>query len=136
MTPYLFVYGTLMSSAQSAMGFEPRRRLAIEATSLGPASTAGRLFNLGAYPGLVHADRAGQVVFGEALKLRHPATTLTWLDRYEGIPPGALPGTGLYVRERRPTTTSRSRTIDAWVYILTRQPPAFRLIESGRWNED
>ena len=53
-TRYLFVYGTLMSGAGSALGKAQRLRLARESDSLGPASIAhARLYDLGRYPGAI-----------------------------------------------------------------------------------
>ena len=51
---YLFVYGTLMSGATTALGTEQRLRLAGESDSLGPASLPkAHLYDLGQYPGAV-----------------------------------------------------------------------------------
>ncbi len=58
-TEYLFVYGTLQSSLRWGLGSAERKRLARESTLVGPASTSGRLYDLGAFPGLVLEAGAG-----------------------------------------------------------------------------
>lgn len=105
-TPYLFVYGTLMSTATGFLGQTQRARLKGESEPVGPATVGGRLYDLGRYPGLVvtsPASAAGRpagvqsvsgafsgagardVVFGEVVKLIDARRSLRWLDAYEGV---------------------------------------------------
>jgi gamma-glutamylcyclotransferase (GGCT)/AIG2-like uncharacterized protein YtfP len=129
---YLFVYGTLMSGAKSALGREQRLRLARESDSLGPASIAhARLYNLGRYPGTAPSGSVDDVVQGEAVLLSDPAATLAWTDKYEGVSPGN-PDTDEYARIVREARLAGGETIDAWVYMLKVAPPG-GLIEDGRW---
>ena len=76
----LFVYGTLMSWAKGALGLNERKRLSREASSLGPATLRGRLYDLGQYPGLIISNVDADVVHGEVFELFRPAVTLQWLD--------------------------------------------------------
>jgi gamma-glutamylcyclotransferase (GGCT)/AIG2-like uncharacterized protein YtfP len=133
-TRYLFVYGTLMSGARSALGKEQRLRLARESDSLGPASLAGaHLFDLGSYPGAVPAQNIDAIVHGEVVLLATPQPSLLWLDEYEGYVHGA--DDNEYDRIVREVYLAGGETLDAWVYLLRRVPPTERRhIVSGRWG--
>ena len=76
----LFTYGTLRRGAPMHGLLEGRT------TWLGSASAAGRLLDLGAFPGLVSAQRPGDVVQGDlfAIEDAQRETLLDALDRYEG----------------------------------------------------
>ena len=86
----LFVYGTLLRSDSGATGREQRARLELDADWRGRARTAGLLYDLGRYPGLVVSAQPGAEVHGEIFELADPAHTLRWLDAYEGIVPGPV----------------------------------------------
>ncbi len=129
---YLFVYGTLMSGAKSALGAAERDRLAAESDSLGPASIAhARLYDLGSYPGVAAGGTIDDLVHGEAVLLSDPQATLAWIDAYEGIVPGRDEANE-YERAVLQTRLAGGETFDAWVYLLLRAPRR-GLIESGRW---
>jgi gamma-glutamylcyclotransferase (GGCT)/AIG2-like uncharacterized protein YtfP len=130
---YLFVYGTLMSGAQTAPGKAQRLRLARESDSLGPASIAhARLYDLGRYPGAIAGGGEDNLVRGEAVVLSDPERTLAWLDAYEGIAPGK-PDESEYERTLREVKLAGGEAIDAWVYLLRAVPAHARRIEDGRW---
>lgn len=129
---HLFVYGTLMAAAPGAMGRAQRDRLARESRLFGAASLAGRLVDLGRYPGLVEALRPGDVVRGEVVVLAHAERSLRWLDAYEGIVPGEHEHNE-YVRERREVVLDSGETVVAWVYIYSRPIAGARVIEGGDW---
>jgi gamma-glutamylcyclotransferase (GGCT)/AIG2-like uncharacterized protein YtfP len=76
----LFAYGTLRRGAPK------HELLAGRATWLGPASAAGRLFDLGAFPGLVPALAPGDRVRGDLFAITDAdrEALLEALDRYEG----------------------------------------------------
>ena len=97
MTRRLFAYGTLRGNAM----------LAPYATLIGPATTSGRLFNLGAYPGLVRGDGEAR---GELYEIaeEHWERVIAELDDYEG---------DQYVRELIRVATDEGET-DAWAYIF------------------
>lgn len=75
----LFVYGTLMRG-------DVRHHVLAGQRFLGETSTRPHyaLFNLGAYPGLVHREGEGRAVFGELYEVG--ASLLPLLDRIEGAP--------------------------------------------------
>ena len=127
----LFVYGTLMPERGGLLGQVERRRLAREASRLGPATIQGRLYCLGQYPGLIHSERTADVVHGEALLLESPAATFSWLDEYEGGDPEIEE---VYERVLRPIRLATGEIRMSWVYLYLRDIAAARLLASGRWH--
>jgi gamma-glutamylcyclotransferase (GGCT)/AIG2-like uncharacterized protein YtfP len=90
-SPYLFVYGTLMTRTRGLLGAGERARLQREGENLGAATIAGRLIDLDAYPGLVEPAAPGDVVHGELFRLDRPVEVLSWLDSYEEVAPEPTP---------------------------------------------
>jgi gamma-glutamylcyclotransferase (GGCT)/AIG2-like uncharacterized protein YtfP len=121
---FLFVYGTLMSSAPNPMS----RRLGREARLIGPAAVRGTLYDLGRYPALVESGDG--LVHGEVHELSNPAGPLRWLDAYEGIVPGRQ---APYERVLRIAELATGARLEAWVYVYRRDLRHARHIESGRW---
>ena len=76
---YLFVYGTLKRSIANPMGTVMRTH----SVYLAEAIIAGRLYDLGPFPGLVLED-SGTAVYGEIYEITHPDALLPVLDAYEG----------------------------------------------------
>ncbi len=128
----LFVYGTLLSGDAGAGGRAQRNRLGREARGIGPATVAGRLFHLGRYPGLVLDGSSDDVVHGELLELTTPASTLAWLDDYEGIVPGDH-AHNEYERRVIDVTLASGERAAAWSYVYRQSATGKRLIETGRW---
>src|SRR5436853_375545 len=79
----LFVYGTLRQGS----GHPLARLLAAQARWLGTGTVAGRLYDLGAYPGMAEPEAAGQRLRGDVYELHDPDATLSILDDYEGCGP-------------------------------------------------
>jgi gamma-glutamylcyclotransferase (GGCT)/AIG2-like uncharacterized protein YtfP len=120
--PYLFVYGTLLSS-QSKNRFS--RYLAQNADLVGRATVSGRLYGLRCYPGLRPPLEQHDFVIGEVFRLRDPASTLQTLDAYEASD---------YRRVRRLAALEDARTLRCWVYIYWHALPRHRRIDSGMWE--
>jgi gamma-glutamylcyclotransferase (GGCT)/AIG2-like uncharacterized protein YtfP len=93
----LFTYGTLMR------GYGLHPVLAGGATAMGEGSVAGRLLDLGRYPGLIAG--AGRVR-GELYRLDDPEL-LPVLDREEGYN---------FERRRAVVTLAGGRRVRAWLY--------------------
>jgi gamma-glutamylcyclotransferase (GGCT)/AIG2-like uncharacterized protein YtfP len=130
---YLFVYGTLMTRARGPLGASQRARLHREATSLGPATIAGRLVALDTYPGLVEPTAPSDVVHGELFRLDRPVEVLSRLDSYEGVSPAPTPQD----EYRRVLTTARLTTaeeIRTWVYRYCGATSGLPVITDGRWD--
>lgn len=76
---YLFVYGTLKRSIANPMGAMMRAHANYKAEAI----IAGRIYDLGPYPGLVLED-CGTAVYGEIYEIVRPKALLSLLDAYEG----------------------------------------------------
>jgi hypothetical protein len=106
-------------------GAEPAAEAMAE--SLGSATFAGRLFDLGLYPGAVPDPTGNWQVTGELYRLRRPESVLEALDQYEGCAPHS-PQPHEYRRVLQPVQLANlpegramcpeDRTRQAWVYIL------------------
>jgi gamma-glutamylcyclotransferase (GGCT)/AIG2-like uncharacterized protein YtfP len=130
---HLFVYGTLMTSADGVrLGTRERRRLLREARSHGAATMPGRLYDLGAYPALVVSDAPGDIVHGEVLHLTNAASVFAWLDRYENALPSAERKD--YERVQRMARLASGANIEAWVYVYLGPVSEARRIAGGRWQ--
>lgn len=130
----LFLYGTLRPSALGRLGRVRRERLKKHSVSLGAASMAGRLYDLGFYPGAIESSLAGEHVHGEAVRMPDPSAIFDWLDVYEGI--GAHGGSRFgFERVQRPVFLAGGDVIEAWVYLYRGALPLDRLIANGRWGK-
>ena len=127
-TATLFVYGTLMR----ASGHPMAARLESQSFYLGPGRISARLYKLGSYPGAVPSDKARDSVQGDVVKLLRPASTLAWLDKYEGCGAGA-PEPQAYQRVIAPVVLSAGESLNAWVYFYKMPVHRARHIPHGRF---
>jgi gamma-glutamylcyclotransferase (GGCT)/AIG2-like uncharacterized protein YtfP len=116
----LFVYGTLMQG-----GRLHRHVAAAHPTLLLPAMAAGRLIDLGAYPGMIAAAAATDRVRGEYLEFASLASFLPRLDRIEGQK---------YRRVRIDVEVAALGSRTAWGYLWVGEVCSARLIPSGDWR--
>ena len=123
----LFVYGTLRAFVATTAGACLRRH----ASFLGTARVAGRLYDLGRYPGLAPPRRAGEWVTGELYRLRNPRLTLRGLDRYES---SAWPVPPRFARERAIAHLARSARRRVWLYRFLGPVHAQRRIAGGDYE--
>jgi gamma-glutamylcyclotransferase (GGCT)/AIG2-like uncharacterized protein YtfP len=128
MNAHLFVYGSLLSTVRHPMGTRLRR----EARLVGPATIEGRLYSLGRYPGLVESREGHYAVHGEVYALKAPASSLEWLDNYEGIVPGE-PDESPYERVVRPVALASGAALNAWVYLYRRSVARRPEVPGGFW---
>lgn len=129
-TPYLFVYGTLKPDAGTRMGRAERARLIRESVNEGSATTSGRLYDLGGFPGFQLAPSASDSkVHGTLLRLVQPARTLIWLDAYEDV------ASGLYRRVLVPVVPhdARCRAVQAATYLFNAEIGRKRAVIGGVW---
>ena len=115
----LFVYGTLRPFADVAMARWLRRA----ALHLGPATTRGRLYDLGAYPCMRVARGRGETVVGDVYRVADQRVFRV-LDRYE---------TG-FVRERCSVKLARGTRKRAWTYRHRRLGMSGVRIASGDYR--
>ena len=97
----LFVYGTL----RPFVDIEMARWLREHARYLGAATTPGRLYDLGAYPGMRVARGRRERVVGDVFRITN-TRVFRVLDRYEAR----------FVRERCVVQLARGGRKLAWVY--------------------
>jgi gamma-glutamylcyclotransferase (GGCT)/AIG2-like uncharacterized protein YtfP len=132
MNDLLFVYGTLMATAGDRMGRVERTRLARESCPLGPATTAGLLYDLGSYPGLVVGAGCAGTVAGELVRLADPVRSLRWLDAYEGLVPGEHDHNE-YRRVEIDVELASGHSVRAWSYIYVQSVERARPVAGGSW---
>lgn len=113
----LFAYGTLRRGAPMHRLLEGR------ATWLGPASAAGRLVDLGAFPGLVPAQGPGDRVHGDlfAIADAQREELLDALDRYEGAS---------FERVQQAVEGPDGPAL-AWLYVYRGAVDGCRVVEGG-----
>jgi gamma-glutamylcyclotransferase (GGCT)/AIG2-like uncharacterized protein YtfP len=122
----LFVYGTLRAFVDIPMA----RWLRSEARFVGSATTQGRLYDLGPYPGMLPARRRGETVVGELYRVVNPRV-LRILDRYEA---GVAMRNARFVRGRCFVRLSDGRVRAAWVYEYRRRVVSTARIRSGDYR--
>jgi gamma-glutamylcyclotransferase (GGCT)/AIG2-like uncharacterized protein YtfP len=110
--PYLFVYGTLRQGS----GHPLAALLARRARLLGRGRVAGRLYDLGPYPGMTDPLTGGEQVRGDVYELRDANATLAILDAYEGCGPSD-PQPRLYERVLTLATLDGGESLTVWVYV-------------------
>lgn len=98
---------------------------------LGPARMAGRLLDLGAYPGALPGEGAGEIV-GELLEI-DDADLLARLDRYEGYRP-ERPEASLFVRVEAEVTLPGGRRQPCYAYVFAGDPGDAPEIPGGDWS--
>ncbi len=126
MDEHLFVYGTLLR----AVGHPLSRALTRHGALVGEAVYAGRLYDVGGYPGAVPATGSQARVRGELYRLCTPHLLLPMLDRYEGCTERYDPHAE-YRRERAPVTTVDGTGVSAWIYLYNRPTAGLPLIATG-----
>jgi gamma-glutamylcyclotransferase (GGCT)/AIG2-like uncharacterized protein YtfP len=124
----VFVYGSLMRG-------EPAHRVLASlpgARRLGRGSIAGRLVDLGEYPGALPVVRRGERVHGELWEVEGRRASLRALDAYEAHDP-ARPERSLFTR-RRVSVRLPSGRVRAWAYLLAGDPRGAAEVPGGDWR--
>jgi gamma-glutamylcyclotransferase (GGCT)/AIG2-like uncharacterized protein YtfP len=123
----LFVYGTLRQGSAHPMA----RYLASRARFLARASTAGRLYDLGRYPGMTVAAQ-GERVWGDLFEMNDPPRILERLDAYEGCCPDASMACG-FQRHLVQVVTEDGQAHMAWVYMYHAEVREEMRLANGRY---
>jgi gamma-glutamylcyclotransferase (GGCT)/AIG2-like uncharacterized protein YtfP len=126
----LFVYGTLRPAAAppGAAGLVARL------PRLGSGWLAGRLYDLGPYPGAVPDPRCAERVHGEVFELPDDPACLRAIDAYEGFEP-ADPTGSLFVRVEAAVRLDDGSERRCLVYAWNRDPRRARAVPGGDWLE-
>ena len=132
MNDRLFAYGTLR---QDVANSKFQRLLGGSARLVARGRTAGRLFDLGSYPGFVLDTSEGTTrwVRGEVYALSDPEETLARLDAYEGCgldDPEPRP----YERRSRAIVLDDGSSVRAWVYCYKLAVDLEKEIPSGDYG--
>jgi gamma-glutamylcyclotransferase (GGCT)/AIG2-like uncharacterized protein YtfP len=123
---FLFVYGTL----RPGCGHPMAKYLADHGQLIGAAKVAGRLYDLGPFPGLVEPVAADHWVRGEVYELSDWEHTLAEIDRYEdSVNDSPLPM--LFERLAAEVTLEDGRVLWTWVYWYRGDFRAEQRIVSG-----
>ncbi len=123
----LFVYGTL----RREVGAPAYALFAEHATFLDAGTIAGRMYDLGSYPGITLEAEGAHCVHGEVYRLTTPQPTLQLLDRYEGVAGTRGDGSGQYDRLEVPVATHDHGLVMAWVYVCLMDLTDCPAIEGG-----
>ena len=115
----LFVYGTL----RPFVDIEMAKWLRSSARYLGAATTPGRLYDLGAYPGMTTALGGRERVVGDLYRVTNPRVFRV-LDRYEAS----------FVREGCVVKLARGVRRTAWAYRYRYGVGAASRIASGDYR--
>jgi gamma-glutamylcyclotransferase (GGCT)/AIG2-like uncharacterized protein YtfP len=127
MATHLFVYGTLKRRSRHPMA----RRLAQAARHVGAARIAGRLYNLGRFPGLKTPRTADDWVHGDVYEIDEH--TLHEMDAYENA---ESPPPTPYERERAIVTLDAGGAMEVWVYWYRGAVSEEGFIASGSYEEN
>lgn len=112
---YLFVYGTLLTTA----GHPMHNFLRGYCDLMGDATIGGIKIDLGDYPGLIPSGDAKDRVAGELYRIHEGASEKLFegLDQYEGCS-DEDPEPHEYFRHRQDVVLlSEQQTYEAWVYL-------------------
>ena len=127
-TAYLFVYGSLMRGMERAAFINNSHKARFVAEGV----TAGKLYDLGSFPGMVEGEN-GSLVQGELYEILDPETFFATLDLIEGCWLDQ-PERSLYLRRPvRVMTSAGEKT--AWAYFLNLPVAGLPEILSGDYRQ-
>jgi gamma-glutamylcyclotransferase (GGCT)/AIG2-like uncharacterized protein YtfP len=130
MSNYLFVYGTLRRRSRHPMA----RRLADAAQHVAAARIAGRLYDLGRFPGLKEPRSPKDWVQGDVYDLgENSGLTLREMDAYENA---ESPPPTPYERERATVLLDDGRELVVWVYWYRGEVREEQWIASGSYEQN
>lgn len=125
---HLFVYGTL----RRGTGVAQAEWLEQVAVHKGMATLAGRLVDLGRYPGLLPATNPQEKVQGELYELPEDGAVLEQLDRYEGChPDDEQPHE--YCRIVCTATDEDGVRVWCWTYLYQWPVEPGQILDNGDW---
>lgn len=96
------------------------------------ATYQGKLYRLGAYPGVVPSIKTSDKVQGEVYRLLFPALALQKLDRYEECSAG-FPEPAEYLRTIQPVRMKNGKAISVWLYLYNRPVEGLQRLTSGNF---
>lgn len=128
MSRFLFVYGTLRRRSRHPMA----RRLAELARHVGAAKIAGRLYDLGRYPGLQEPRSPDDWVQGDVYDLGDQAErVLREMDEYENV---ESPRPAFFDRQPATAILDDGSEFAVWVYWFRGEVKDVQRIASGSYE--
>jgi len=128
MSRYLFVYGTLLRRSRHPMA----RQLESRARFVAEARIAGRLYDLGRFPGIQPARDADDWVHGDLFDLGPQAGgVLCDMDAYETDESAEE---AFFERGLVPAVLADGVSVEAWVYWFRGPVAEHGRIASGRYD--
>ena len=122
----LFIYGTLHPDrAPAAIAPTARLLKPFGGPGANRATLQARLYNLGAYPGVLLSDDPSEAVVGELFELpigSQGTAILALLDAYEDFRI-TDPTNSLFLRQRTVATLADGATQECWVYTYNQPLP-------------
>ena len=124
--PHLFVYGTLLSSANSYGAY-----LQQHCSLLQQGEFKGHLYDMGDYPGAVIDANTDQYVYGSIYLMDEPGKILEFIDDYEGFG-NDQDQPNLFLRVLTMIETVDG-PVECWVYVYNLPVDGLLRIRSGRY---
>ena len=121
---FIVLYGSLMQRLKN----RDQLNLAQSLNFHGQCKLKGRLYDLGAYPGLVLNKE--DIIYGELYKIVHPKA-LNILDEYERFDDNDS-SNSLYIRRCIQLVHPKQQ---AWVYVYNGDTSKKKRVESGSWRQ-
>lgn len=124
--PHLFVYGTLLNSANSYGAY-----LQQHCTLLQAGKFSGKLYDIGEYPGAIANENNDQYVHGSIYLMDKPEKILKVIDDYEGFGDDQEQP-NLFIRILTSIETLHG-PIECWIYLYNLPVNGLLWIESGKY---
>ena len=115
MSDHLFVYGTLLPDRAPYEIAD----IVKDFKRLGRGTIQGKLYNLGAYPGVVLDTRSKERIEGDIFVLPPSPEALACLDEYEEYRPND-PERSLFTRQRVQVTFQNGSRLLCWIYVYNK----------------
>ncbi len=94
------------------------------------AFIGARMYDLGAYPGVIESDKPAEKVLGEVYRISDSEQLLPELDRYEGCSSENIEPHEYY-RKKILIRCLNGDEVTAWIYLYNHSVRASKLIVSG-----
>ncbi len=124
--PHLFVYGTLLDSANSYGAYLQQHCILLKTGRF-----KGKLYDIGEYPGAIAHESTDQHVHGSIYLMNEPEKILVFIDDYEGFG-NDQEQPNLFIRELTPIETDMG-TVQCWIYLYNLPVNNLPQIQSGRY---
>lgn len=136
-TIHLFVYGTLLVTADHGMG----RLLHNTGTRVGQGWIRARLYMIddpedagNRYPGAVPSGYDEDRVYGDLYRVENPTTLIETFDVYEACDP-SRPRPHEFLRRELPVTLTDGQIVEAVSYMYAWDTSRAEPVPSGRFTE-